>query len=141
MRNRATSTRVWNVIKHRSAGTTISLSAIKGQVQNAPSSALGNAISKMIIQGGMKRVGKGSYIVTQELLDWGNKRQWNEQYTYGGKPRAHKQAELSLAPTKPCSDLCNADNVLDKLLEVMAAAEPEIRRLREVERKLQEIMR
>ena len=126
--SRTTSYRAWTLLRNRPIGSTVQKGTLRNQLKGSDN-ALYSVLAKMVDKGGLKRVKDGVFEITQEFIDWGENRSWHMIKKASRRPAAKKVATVT-----------RGDNVLDKLLAVMAEAEPEIRRLRELDKKLKELV-
>lgn len=131
--SKATSVKIWNVLRSRAEGSTFSSRSLYNLYPNEKK-GISSILGKMVGFGVIEAIGVDGKMKTYRIKEgfhkWGESRNWKNQYvkkTVQKAENGHAQAVKN-------------GNVLNDLLEAMAAAEPEIRRLAEIERKLKEML-
>lgn len=120
--------KVYNLLRSREPGGTFRVSALI-KVYPGEDKGIYSAVAKMRKAGVIKPLRRGVYTIEPSLKEWGERRTWTQ---LGSKGAAKKKAAKKQVKRYD-------GDVLQNLLDAMAAAEPEIRRLLKIEQKLKEL--
>jgi DNA-binding transcriptional regulator PaaX len=126
--------KTWVYLRNRPVESTVKHSTIVNQImrgKGVTEKAVDLAIRRMVRDGALLHTNiRGMYEITPSMLSWGDK--VNFRSGKKGK-KGHKKAKKA--------DVVSTDNVIMNLLNAMAEAENELRRLMSVDRKAKELAR
>ena len=117
---------VYNQLKNRAPGSKILLASLANANPSHSQKSINGALARMVRKGYLERFSRGIYIVNDKTKSYGDGRGFRTKPKNAVFPKSSKTKK---------SENANVD-VLQALLDAMAEAEPEIRRLKSIEQEL-----